>query len=470
MSNPARSFRVTLVSPDTAILHDLAWMLTAVGYSVATSRDTSEGAAWRHYDDADIVVFDGRSVASPTPATLAHNSENPLYRLFLYDPTGSADLAAWFAAGANDALRVPISRGELLARLRVGARWLEFENRLRSQSSRSRVNELYSSRGLWRKLDQVAGDGDSITSRAVLLSTTIDFFAGFRREEGDAAGRSVQSALADAIQHCVSGKAYVGCGDDDVFHVLLPESKVAAARAVAEQIAERFRATQAGRQPRARLTVTTAVVPWRAGVRPEQLLEQGRETLAIGAQSGGDCVLEANAYEQEHSNWQTELTAGSPFANVIAQDIMEPFPALLEREAIDQPLLAALRRSEAPVWPFVDRQGRLVGVASPESEIDAIAAKGSREGIPALANPVTIPHDAAFPEIYDKFSTEGCLSMVVVADRRPIGYLTCGGFLSLIEPITSATFARQEPPGEDSLSLLVGSLVNEGEPACGSDR
>src|SRR5215472_3255486 len=142
MSNPARSFRVTLVSPDTAILHDLAWMLTAVGYSVATSRDTSEGAAWRHYDDADIVVFDGRSVASPTPATLAHNSENPLYRLFLYDPTGSADLAAWFAAGANDALRVPISRGELLARLRVGARWLEFENRLRLQSSRSRVNEL----------------------------------------------------------------------------------------------------------------------------------------------------------------------------------------------------------------------------------------------------------------------------------------------------------------------------------------
>ncbi len=44
MSNPARSLRVTIVSPDMAILHDVAWMLSAVGYSVATSRDTDDRA------------------------------------------------------------------------------------------------------------------------------------------------------------------------------------------------------------------------------------------------------------------------------------------------------------------------------------------------------------------------------------------------------------------------------------------
>ena len=83
---------------------------------------------------------------------------------------------------------------------------------------------------------------------------------------------------------------------------------------------------------------------------------------------------------------------------------------------------------------------------------------------------MTIAHDAAFPEIYDTFSTEGCLKMVVVADRRPIGYLTCSGFLSLIEPINSATFASDEPAAEDSRSLLVGSLVNECEPVSDSDQ
>jgi GGDEF domain-containing protein len=470
MSIPARSLRVTIVSPDTDVLHDVAWMLTAVGYSVATSRDTDEGAAWRRFNETDMVIFDGRSVCAPTPATLGHISENSLYRVFLYAPAASTDLAAWFAAGANDALRVPISRGELLARLRVGARWLEFENRMRSQSTRSRSSGMFSARGLWRKLGQLTDRG-SATSGYTLLSTTIDFFAGLCQEEGESAARRLRTALTTAIQQCVSGDAIAARGDDGIFHILLPDCKVTAARAIAEHIAEKFRAAQVDREPRARLSVTTAIVPWRAGVRPEQLLEQGRETVAIGAQSGGDCAIELDAYAHEQSSWQNELTAGSPFANVIAQDIMEPFPAVLERDSVDQALLAALRRSGAPVWPFVDRQGRLVGVASPESATDGIAAnQPSASGGPVLSQPVTIAHDAAFPDIYDTFSTEGCLTMVVVADRRPIGYLTCSGFLSLIEPINSATFASHEPAAEDSRGLLVGSLVNECERESDSDQ
>ncbi len=416
------------------------------------------------------MLFDGRAISHPTTATLSHNSENPLYRLFLYDPTGTTDLTAWFAAGANDALRAPISRGELLARLRIGARWLEFENRMRSQATRSELTGVYSSRGLWRKLGKLAAGGDKATSGVALLSIAIDFFAGLRRERGDTAGRGLQSALADAIRECAGGDAVVGCGDDGVFHVILPGCKVAAARGVAEQIAQKFRAAQLNREPHVGLTLTTAIVPWRAGVRPEQLLEQGRETLAVGAQSGGDCVLEHGAYAQEQSSWQSELTAGSPFANVTAQDIMEPFPAVLRRDAIDHTLLAALRRSQLPVWPFVDRQGRLAGVVAPDSAPDGVKPlEPATDGDPVLTNPVTVPHDAAFPDIYDTFSREGCLTMVVVADRRPIGYLTCSGFLSLIEPINSATFASPEPPTEESLSLLVGSLVKECEPAFGSD-
>jgi len=217
--------------------------------------------------------------------------------------------------------------------------------------------------------------------------------------------------------------------------------------------------------------VTTAIVPWRVGVHSEQLLVQGQETLAIAQQSGGDCAIEHNEFAQELASWQNELAAGSPFANVIAQDIMEPFPAVLERDSINQAMLAALRRSGAPVWPFVDLEGRLVGVASPGSESDAVNGRQSNShGRPALTDPVTIAHNAAFPEIYEAFSTQGCLTIVVVADHRPIGYLTCSGFLSLIEPINSATFSSDEPAPEDSRSLLIGSVVNEDEPSSGSGQ
>src|SRR5262245_9797582 len=120
MSHPSRSLRIVIVSPDTGVLHDLSWMLSAVGYTVVTSKDVGEQAVWRQFSETDFIVLDGRSISQPTSATFAHHSDNPLYRLFLYDPSAGADLAAWFAAGANDALRIPVSRGELLARTRVG--------------------------------------------------------------------------------------------------------------------------------------------------------------------------------------------------------------------------------------------------------------------------------------------------------------------------------------------------------------
>lgn len=471
MSERARILRIAIVSPDTGHLHDLSWMLSAVGYEVVTSRDSGEGAAWRQFGETDLVLFDGRSISDPTPATLAHRSNNPIYRIFLYDPAVSIDLTAWFAAGANDALRVPVSRGELLARIRVGARMLEFEHRMRSQSTRSRLPGMYSLRGLLRKLSQFTTEGKSIILGHTLLTTTIDFFAGFCREEGESAAGDLVAALAATIRQSASGDtlaAYVGEG---TFHIVLPSQKAAEARVIAEQIAQRFRAAQVDRESRPRLPVTTAIVPWRVGIQPEQLLAQGQETLAIAQQSGGDCAIEHNEFAQELSSWQNELAAGSPFANVIAQDIMEPFPAVLERDSTNQTMLAALRRSGAPVWPFVDREGRLVGVVSPGSEPDGTAGRGSNSHErPALTDPVTIAHNAAFPEIYEAFSTQGCLTIVVVADHRPVGYLTCSGFLSLIEPINSATFASTEPAGEDSRSLLVGSVVNEDEPSSGSGQ
>jgi GGDEF domain-containing protein len=342
---------------------------------------------------------------------------------------------------------------------------------MRSQSSRSRLPGMYSLGGLLRKLRTFTTEGQSVSLGHTLLTTTIDFFAGVCREEGESAGRRLLEGLALSIQQTVGGEAISAFTEDGTFHIVLPGQKLAAARVIAEQIAQKFRAAQVDREPCARLSVTTAIVPWLVGVHSEQLLEQGQETLALARQSGGDCAVEQNAFAQELSNWQNELTAGSPFANVIAQDIMEPFPAVLEHDSPNPAMLAALRRSGAPVWPFVDHEGRLVGVASPELAADAIALGGpNSNGSQALIKPVTIDHNAVFPEIYEAFSTQGCLTIVVVADHRPIGYLTCSGFLSLIEPINSATFASDEPALEDSSSLLVGSLVTAFEEPSGSDQ
>jgi len=470
MATTARQLRIVVVSPDTGVLHDLSWMLSAVGYDVLASKDVGQQAIWRQFCEVDVIVLDGRSIVSPTKDTFAHHSDNPIYRIFLYDPSASVDLASWFAAGANDALRVPVSRGELLARIRTGARMVEFEKRMRCQSSRSSLSGLYSAKGLLKKLRNLTTDG-SIVLGNTLLITSIDFFPGLCREKGGAAASSLVAVLASAIQQNVAPDTIVAYINEGTFEIVLSGQNAAAARTVAERIAEAFRAAQTDRQPEERFSLSTAVVPWQVGVTPEELLKQGEQTLQVARQSGGNCALEHGAYAKEIAAWQEELTGGSPFANMTAQDIMEPFPLALKCNADNSATLAALRRSGVPVWPFVDEEGKLAGVASPETVAEAGAPRSpSSRGRPAMVSAVTIEHHATFPEIYDAFSTQGCLEMVVVADRRPIGYLTLNGFFSLIEPIDSATYAPDEPEPDDSMSLLVGSSLNAGEPVSGSDR
>jgi len=470
MAATTHPLRIVIVSPDLGVLHDLSWMLSAVGYSVATSKDIGAHALWRRFCDVDFVVLDGRSVSHPTDATFGHESDNPIYRIFLYDPSAAVDFASWFAAGANDAVRVPVSRGELLARIRTGARMLEFERRMRRQSTRSSLPRMYSKHGLLRALKNLAADG-SVVLGHTLLTTSIDLFHGLCREEGQSAARSLVAALATTIEQTVATDAIAAYVGDGTFHVVLRGQTSAAARTLAERISKGFCDAQSNCAAGARFSLSTAIVAWQIGVTPPQLLTQGEETLAIARQSGGDCTLEHNAYSKEIAAWQNELTGGSPFGNLTAQDIMEPFALVLQHSSDNSAMVSTLRRSGVPVWPYVDGEGKLVGVGSPELPTGAIVRVGSN-GEPGhpITSPVTIENKATFPEIYETFSTQGCLEMVVVADRCPIGYLTLDGFFSLIEPIDSTTYSGDEPATEDSRSLLVGSAVKTGGPVSGSDR
>jgi two-component system, cell cycle response regulator len=469
-AGPARPLKAAIISPDSDVLLELSEVLSAVGLSVLTSKDVGENAAWRHFSEIDFVLFDGRLISNPTQFTLGHRSENPSYRILLYAPDISVDLAAWFAAGANDALRFPISRGELLVRVKTGARVLEMERRLRTQSSRSRFPNMYSLRGFVRRLNTFLDGAKSISEPRTLIAISIDFFAEFGREQGEAAARSLVETVVASLRQSTSDNAIAAYDDDRTFYILLPGQDLAAAKVVAGHIAQNFRTAQVDVDLSARQTVSTAIVPWHAGVTAERLIEQGNSTLSIAEQAGGDCTMKQNEYAGKLSSWKNELTTGNPFANSTAQDVMEPFPALLERDSPNHALLVALQRSGVPVWPYVDREGRLVGVASPSPECGAATAPepNSRKSH-AITRPTTIPRNASFSEIKEAFSKPGCQTLVVLADRRPLGYITRGAFHSLFEPLNSATFSHREPSVEDSRSLLVGLNVNESELASGSD-
>ena len=240
MSSEPRPLNVVVISEHVPLLHEISWTLEAVGYKVQTTHDFAPDALWRRYSFADIVIVDSRSVAEPTAETFAHDSDNPLYRIFLYDPAKRTDFAAWYAAGAHDGLRIPLSRGELLTRARTGARYLEFERRLQHQSARSSVPGMYSRRGLLGKLRKLAAGDDLALAQCTLLMTAIDWYAGIRRKSGETASRNLVNTTARAIRRAVGENVVSAYFGDGRFATLLIGQSLAAVQGIAETLGQRL--------------------------------------------------------------------------------------------------------------------------------------------------------------------------------------------------------------------------------------
>lgn len=462
MATNRTPLNIVVVSADTALLHDASWLLSAVGYSVETTKDFDADAVWRRYSTADIVLFDGRALTGSYESNMSYESDKPVCWILLYDPHTTTELSSWFAAGGHDAMRAPISRGELLARVRASARYLEFERRLQRQSTQEAVPGLLSKHGLDRRLSKLSASPKSAGSERTLVLTSIDWYEGIHRRAGEIAGRRLVAAVARALQRAAGEGAIIAHLGDGTFATLYSGQGTKSVRGAVEQLRAEFGSRESQRDTIARPTLTFAIVPWQADVAPDQLLPLGLDVLTVAQQSGGDCIVEHGDFEAELSAWQREVTDGNPFADVVAQDIMEPFSAILQNDTDQSSMVQAIRRGQAPLCAYVDKSGCLVGVASGAGRLinsENVQCAGLAS-LP-IAQPITIPSHATFPEIYEAFSSQGCSELVVVADRIPLGYVSCSGFLSLIEPIDTATFASDTKPDHGTKGLIVAALGAE---------
>lgn len=465
MSCELRPLQVVVVSQQVSLLHEISWILEAVGYKVQTTNDFEQDALWRRFSLADFMIVDGRGIAEPTLSTFGINSDIPPYRIFLYDPSKPADLSTWYAAGAHDALRVPISRGELLARVRTGARYLEFERRMQSRSSRYPMPGMYSRRGFLGKLRNLTTGDDASSTQLMFLMTSIDWYTGIREKCGETASHSLVSTAARAITRVAGANAIAAYLGDGKFATLLVGQSHSAAKHVAETLVRDFGGRESLHESIPRSALTSAVVPWSPGSNADRFLNDAMETLELAEHSGGGCVISEVELSQEVAAWKAEMCSGNPFVNVVAQDIMEPFPAVLqiEFEQNEQSELAeVLRNSGIPLRPYVDRDGQLIGVAVDESvEGERLIDRASGMTNDTLIMPETISFDASFPEIFEAFSSRECTTLVVTANDRPLGYLTCDGFLSMIDPIDADSFVKSEASVDELKYLVVPSSFGE---------
>jgi GGDEF domain-containing protein len=456
MSSGPRPLNVVVTSEDVPLLHEIAWTLEAVGYRVQATHDFAPDALWRRYSFPDIIVVDSRNVPEPTGEIFAHDSDNQIYRFFIYDPGKRTDFAAWYAAGAHDGLRLPLSRGELLKRAQTGARYLEFERRLQHQSDRSSVPGIQSRRGLMRRLRKLAAGDDLALAQCTLLATAIDWYTGIRRKNGETASRNLVNTTARAIRRAVGENDVSAYFGDGRFVTLLKGQTLSAVQGVAEALGKDFASRESVHESVPRPTLTSAIVPWNEGSTVDAFVLDALETLQLAGHAGGGSIVLHGEFNRMHSAWKEEMSTGNPFASVVAQDIMEPFLTTMDANGRLLQSPDAICNAGVLAMPSVDRDGDLVADAA----ADKSSAAGQIEGSRGLFKPETISYDASFTEIYEAFSSKGCASLIVTDGRRPLGYLTCEGFLSLIDPIHAESFAHSDKPVDQLAYLIVPTSGN----------
>src|SRR5580765_3764258 len=136
--NP-RPFTILIVSPDLVSLRRLSKFLDVFGYDVRQATDGERAVAAAEAARPDFLIFDG-SGGQAADLQLCRTirrvwPQGYTYSLLLSERMEVGDVTAALEAGFDDFLAAPIVFGELLARLRAGARFIEYEGRMAEHSA-----------------------------------------------------------------------------------------------------------------------------------------------------------------------------------------------------------------------------------------------------------------------------------------------------------------------------------------------
>jgi two-component system, cell cycle response regulator len=197
--------------------------------------------------DTDLVIA---SLTAPGNDTLRFVSQcraNDLCRqlpiLLIAAERDLPRLAKGLDLGANDYLVRPVDRNELMARTNIQIRRKRLQNRLNENYRRSlslaltdELTGLYNRRYLFAHLDElmarVNGDGAAVA----LLMFDIDHFKRVNDTHGHAAGDDVLRQIAIRTMDSVRSVDLVARVGGEEFAVVMPDTGLAVATAVAERL------------------------------------------------------------------------------------------------------------------------------------------------------------------------------------------------------------------------------------------
>ncbi len=457
----SRPFRLLVVADDRKILRRLSRFLKVFGFLVDPVADGDQAIGVYAANPPDFLIVDGDNLSLEHCRQLFSKSRNGYtYTFMMVRDVKAERLTDALMAGVDDFLAKPLVYGELLARLRSGARVLEYERRMREQSAIDHTTALLSQSAFHSRLQsELERSGDQSVS-CVLMD--LDFFDSVNRSYGFVVGDEVLRTVATQLKSMAGECKYLASFGAGRFAALLPDSSDSKAFAWAENVREAIAALEIHVASQTiSITASLGVAGTMHGaVAVAELLHRAEDAVRVAKSSGRNCVARCGQFDGETREWEDLARQGRLFETTVARDVMVPCPVFAHSDDDLKHASELLEQSHLNELPVVDRQGRILGLLSADRIPDDLSQSSrwrSKVGDLMDTGVKTVPENECFDSLMEFFMADAQSNHVVVVVRhdKPLGMVYRSGLAALSEPLTVSSFAPDRPYSASSEYLVV---------------
>lgn len=465
----ARPFTILIVSPNRSTLRRLSRFVEVFGYDVRQASEPRQALAASEAAHPDFLLLDASSGEQADLALCRQirklSPHAYTYALLLTADAEVARLTEALEAGFDDFLSQPVVFGELLARLRAGARVIEFERRIWEQSGLDGVTGLPAKAALVTRLHKRLEDAKAEAGWLTILD--LDYFSRVHTRHGRPASEAAFREVAEFVTSRTGEEHFVATLGDDRLAILSSsgdsESGATwAGETLAALAANEFSVAGQG----VHFTASCGLTDLHPGDTIETVLTRAEKATQLAKGSGRGSVATSQEVDRDTDQWAAAAANGELFSSTLARDVMTPCALLLHvDESIDQ-AHALMELTRLSAIPVVDTEGKLAGLVT-SAQLEAARAKSKPRGGSStrlLRHVITTDvtkFDETTPlaELMEFFTGETATLAVVVRDRKPKGLVTCQGLAALNERLTADHFAVTAPRHNSSDDLLVPDLA-----------